>query len=244
MKLFDNIINGATSQFGREFGRAAANSVLKGKNSYVIESPSYDGRIKPSDSELIKSIKQIKKLTFVSTDKANISRLIDITNIVLSLLKFNNVSTLIEINDYKKLIETYNQKYEHGRVLISDNNDSKELLYLQNVREVYENQIGVFNDELKVFVENAKNNSMNNRKKKSIALLLSFSLIGLHHFYLGDSKKGFSILIGIIIPFVNIFILLNNIYEFFRLLFLQKEKFDSIYNVDYVFFQRFTFIED
>jgi hypothetical protein len=35
--LASNVINGATTQFGREFGRAAANRILKGSNYYGVK---------------------------------------------------------------------------------------------------------------------------------------------------------------------------------------------------------------
>lgn len=59
MGILENVINGATSQFGREFGRAGANIILKGKNNYSVNDLRYEGRIKPSDNKLIKMIKEI-----------------------------------------------------------------------------------------------------------------------------------------------------------------------------------------
>lgn len=37
MGIFDNIVRGASTQFGREFGRAGANRVLKGSNYYSVK---------------------------------------------------------------------------------------------------------------------------------------------------------------------------------------------------------------
>jgi len=242
MGIFNSIVNGASSQFGREFGRAAANSILKGKNSYTIESKSYDGRIKPSDSDIIKSIKEIKKVSFVSLDKGNISRLIDISNILLSNIKFEGVSTLSEINDFKVLLELYNQKYAHGEALISKENNSQERQHLNKVREVFESKMDVFNSDLKEFVQKAQTKSIANKKSKWTTVILSFIFfLGLHNFYLGEIKKGLLSIIGLIIPFWNFYILIKNIIESFTLLFMSKDKFDIVYNTDYVYFNKFSF---
>ena len=84
MNILNDVVSGAARQFGREFGRAGANSILKGANSYTIKGISdYSGRIKSSDSDVVKSIKEINKMKFVSANKANVSRLIDLTDLVL-----------------------------------------------------------------------------------------------------------------------------------------------------------------
>lgn len=47
MNILNDIIRGASSQFGREFGRAGANVILKGKNYYSVNSNGdYSGRVK------------------------------------------------------------------------------------------------------------------------------------------------------------------------------------------------------
>ena len=66
MNILNDVVSGAARQFGREFGRAGANSNLKGANYYAIGAIDYSGRIKPSDSDVIKSIKEINKVKFVS----------------------------------------------------------------------------------------------------------------------------------------------------------------------------------
>jgi hypothetical protein len=94
MNILNDLVGGAISQFGREFGRAGANLVLKGANSYTIKGASdYTERIKPSDSEVVKSIKEVNKITFVAMNKANVSRLIDLTNIVMSNIQFEGNKT-------------------------------------------------------------------------------------------------------------------------------------------------------
>ena len=118
MNILNEIVKGASQQFGREFGRAGANAILKGKNYYSVKSVSdYSGRIKASDSEIVRAIKEILKVKFVSTNKANVSRLIDITDLIIGKLSFNGVETLNQINDINNLIEQYNDKFDHGSVL-------------------------------------------------------------------------------------------------------------------------------
>ena len=57
MNILNDIVSGASRQFGREFGRAGANAILKGANSYTVHGISdYSGRIKPSDSQIIKTM--------------------------------------------------------------------------------------------------------------------------------------------------------------------------------------------
>ena len=66
MNILNEVIRGASRQFGREFGRAGANAILKGKNYYTVNhSNDYSGRIKPSDSGIVRAIKEILKVKFV-----------------------------------------------------------------------------------------------------------------------------------------------------------------------------------
>lgn len=126
MNILNDVVSGAARQFGREFGRAGANSILKGANYYAVKGASdYSGRIKPSDSDIVKSIKEINKVKFVSTNKGNISRLIELTDLVISNIEFNGNQTLSEINDITELINQYNDKFNHGSALVDD--DYKEI---------------------------------------------------------------------------------------------------------------------
>jgi hypothetical protein len=108
MNILNDIVSGAARQFGREFGRAGANSILKGANYYAVNSDTnYSGRIKPSDSEIVKCIKEINKIKFVSTNIGNISRLIELTELVNSNISFNGNQTLSEINDINSIMEAH-----------------------------------------------------------------------------------------------------------------------------------------
>lgn len=66
------------------------------------------------------------------------------------------------------------------------------------------------------------------RRKKNIALLLNLSLgiIGIHNFYLGKTSKGFLylLLFWTLIPFFA------SIFDFFSLLRMSEEEFNSLYN--------------
>ncbi|MGR7812900.1 hypothetical protein [Lacinutrix undariae] len=69
MNILNDIVSGASRQFGREFGRAGANIILKGKNAYTVNGTSdYSGRIKPSDSTIIKAIKEVQKIKQIHQD--------------------------------------------------------------------------------------------------------------------------------------------------------------------------------
>lgn len=101
MGALDTITKGALSQFGREFGRAAANTILNGHNSQKVElTERHTGRLKPTDSPVIRAIKKIETTEFVIQDKSNASRLIEITDEFINVNKFGGMNTLSELNDY------------------------------------------------------------------------------------------------------------------------------------------------
>jgi hypothetical protein len=126
MNILNDVVSGAARQFGREFGRAGANSILKDANHYAVKGAIDNlGRIKPSDSDFVKSIKEINKVKFVSANKENISRLIKLTDLVISNIDFNGNQTLNEINDIKELINQYNDKFNHGSALVDDDYKEK-----------------------------------------------------------------------------------------------------------------------
>ena len=113
MNILNDVVSGAARQFGREFGRAGANSILKGANSYTVKGISdYSGRIKPSDSDIVRSIKEINKVSFVSVNKGNVSRLIELTDTVNSHIEFKGIQTLNELSDINGLVNQYNDKFK------------------------------------------------------------------------------------------------------------------------------------
>lgn len=246
MNILNDIVRGASTQFGREFGRAGANAILKGKNYYNIKSESdYSGRIKPSDSDIVKAIKEINKIKFVTTNKANISRLIDLTDLVIDNLSFNGVSTLNEITDIKNLISDYNDKFEHGSVLIDDDYKDKSLDYLNEKRQSFADLLTEFNSKSKDFVNAQLRIATLNKKEKSTATILScpfllVGLVGAHHFYLG--RKGYSILY-LLLNFAFGVTALISLINFIQLLFMSKSNFDNKYNGPYLFYSQFSFSE-
>jgi hypothetical protein len=260
MSILENVINGATSQFGREFGRAGANIILKGSNSYNINDSRYDGRIKPSDNKIIKALKEIRKVDFVTTNKANVSRLIEITNIINDNIIFEGDNTLSCIDDYFNLIDVYDDKFEHGRILIDDDYSDKSLDFLIEKRNNYKKTLEKFNNDIK---ENLKSKYLileNNKRIKSKAIKWGFPVwgfSGIMHFYLKNNILGVISLLTswtIIVPIAHylkhhsfiskelslsiliIFLVIPflNILYYCHTLTLSEEEFDNIYNSQYV----------
>ena len=130
MKIISDILWGAATQFGREFGRAGANQILKGSNHYVIKGRSdYSGRIKPSDSDIVRAYKEINRIKFVQSNKANVSRLIEITDKVLPFLDFNNDQSLDIMTETKDLLDLYQNKVDHGNALIDDSFNEESAIF-------------------------------------------------------------------------------------------------------------------
>ena len=193
MSILNNIVRGASTQFGREFGRAGANSILKGANSYTINNNGdYSGRIKPSDSDVIKAIKEIKKIKFISTNKGNVSRLIEVAGLITSNLSFNGNETLNQVNDVRELITTAITKYQQGRSLIDDDFNDKSLEYLEEQMEEALVLIDEFDKEKSDFIKTNLELYKKKRKSKIITTLLAFPFLGgfgVHKFYLNKIKK-------------------------------------------------------
>ncbi len=243
MNILNEVVKGASQQFGREFGRAGANAILKGKNYYAVKSVSdYSGRIKPSDSQIVRSIKEILKLKFVTTNKANISRLIDLTDIATGALSFNGVSTLNEIQDIKNLIEQYNDKFEHGSVLVVDDFNDKSVEFLKEKREAFVNSLNQFNTDIKDFVKKNLELAIKKKKIKKTAILLScpFLIIGcfgFHKFYLRQAGYGILYILLSLVGISGLLALIN----FFQLILMSQDKFDVKYNPEFSYYSQFKF---
>lgn len=167
MNILNDIVSGASRQFGREFGRAGANAILKGANSYTVRGISdYSGRIKPSDTQIIKAVKEIQKVKFVSTNKANASRLIDITDLMLSNISFTGNETLNQLTDLKELVNQYNNKFDHGTSLIDDDFKDKSIDYLEDKRNEFVVLMDKFNNDTKVFIQGNLELAKQKRKSK------------------------------------------------------------------------------
>ena len=236
MNILNDVVSGAARQFGREFGRAGANSILKGANSYTLKGISdYTGRIKPSDSDVVKSIKEINKVNFVSTNKANVSRLIDLTDLVIANLDFKGIQTLNEINDITELINQYSNKFNHGSSLVDDDFKEKSVDYLEERRKLFVDAMNNFNNDIKNHVAQNFQLAEANKKSKKTAVILAIPLLGLHWAYLKSRGYTFlSILLcwTIIVPVINLISLL-------KLLFMNESKFDNEFNPEYIYYSQF-----
>ena len=237
MNILNDVVSGAARQFGREFGRAGANSILKGANYYAVKGASdYSGRIKPSDSDVVKSIKEINKVKFVSTNKGNISRLIELTDLVISNIEFNGNQTLSEINYITELINQYNDKFNHGSALVDDDYKEKSVDYLEERRNEFVRLMDKFNNDIKNHIEQNLEIAKNKRKSKNTAVLLAVPLLGLQWAYL--KSPGYTVLSillcwTIIVPVINLIMLL-------KLLLMKADKFDQEFNPEYVYFSQFN----
>jgi hypothetical protein len=199
MNILNDIVSGASRQFGREFGRAGANSILKGANSYTIRGVSdYSSRVKPSDSSIVKVIKEIQKIKFVSTNKANASRLIELTDLMLSNISFNGNETLNQLTDLNELVNQYNNKFDHGSSLIDDDFKDKSIDYLEDRRKEFVDLMNKFNNDTKIFINRNLELASQKKKSKKTATLLAFPILGslgIHKFYLGKIGQGILYLI-------------------------------------------------
>lgn len=237
MNILNDVVSGAARQFGREFGRAGANSILKGANYYAVKGASdYSGRIKPSDSDVVKSIKVINKVKFVSTNKGNISRLIELTDLVISNIEFNGNQTLSEINDITELINQYNDKFNHGSALVDDDYKEKSVDYLEERRNEFVRLMDKFNNDIKNHIEQNLEIARNKKKSKKTAALLAIPLLGFQWAYL--KSPGYTVLSillcwTIIVPVINLISLL-------KLLLMNESKFDMEFNPEYVYFSQFN----
>jgi TM2 domain-containing membrane protein YozV len=240
MNIFNDVIRGASTQFGREFGRAGANAILKGKNYYSVNSISdYSGRIKPSDSFVIKAIKEINKIKFVTTDKANTSRLIELTDLASDQIIFKGVDTLNQISDIKQLINDYSDKFEHGSILVSDDFKDKSLDFLKDKRQEFINLLEKFNTDSKVHIKKNLELALRKKKSKKTATILScpfliVGCLGIHKFYL--NQIGYGILYLLLSVSLSPFLSLVNFIQF---LVLSKDKFDIKYNPNYYYYSQF-----
>ena len=240
MNILNDVVSGAARQFGREFGRAGANSILKGANSYTVRGISdYSGRIKPSDSSIVKAIKEVQKIKFVSTNKANASRLIDITDVIISNIEFDGNNTLNELNDITELIDQYNDKFNHGSSLIDDDFEDKSIEYLEERRNEFVRLIDKFNGDIKSHITESLKRTKENKKIKKTAILLALPLLGFQWAYL--KAPGYTILsiilcLTVIVPIINLIALI-------QMLLMSEEKFDKEHNPEYVYYKQFKIKE-
>jgi len=243
VKIISDILWGAATQFGREFGRAGANQILKGSNHYVIKGQSdYSGRIKPSDSDIVRAYKEINRIKFVQSNKANVSRLIEITDRVLPFLDFNNDQSLDIMTETKDLLDLYQNKVDHGNALIDDSFNEESAIFLEEKIKLLVQKLKNFNSESKDWVEKNLEISSNKRKSKSTFMILSLLLggLGIQKAYIGHWGYFF---LSLVFSFTFIPAIIG-LYDFVKTLFTSVDKFDSKFNKDYTYYNQFTFISD
>lgn len=239
MNILNDIVSGASRQFGREFGRAGANAILKGANYYSVQGNSdYSGRIKPSDSKIVKAIKEIQKIKFVSTNKANVSRLIELNDLIISHISFNGNETLNQLTDLMELINQYNNKFEHGSSLIDDDYKDKSINYLEDKRREFVNLMNKFNNDSKNFINRNLELAKQRKKSKKTATILAFpilGILGIHKFYLGKIGQG---IMYFIFSFLFIPAIIS-LFEFISYLSMSNEEFDIKFNPEYSYYNQF-----
>jgi TM2 domain-containing membrane protein YozV len=233
MSIINNIIRGASSQFGREFGRAGANIILKGKNAYHISSDNkYDSRIKPSDSDLVKTIKNTKKIKFLTTDKSNLIKILEFQNEILNTIKFNGLNSIYDSSDLNVLLSEYESKYTFGISLIEDKSSNLfKDVELNNLK--IDSKIKEYNSDLEKFINYNYNILTINKKTRKKAILLSIPLLGFQWFYLKENLSGF---LSILLSFLIIPLIINLI-ALISLLIMTDENFDKKYNQQFYFFK-------
>jgi hypothetical protein len=245
--LFNNIFNGATTQFGREFGRAGANVILKGKNSYQISNVKND-RILPSDSKIVRNIKEINRIEFVKTNKSNVIRLKELNDFIKPHLKFNGWNIINNLDNIREIIDLYISKYNFGVLLIDKDYNEDEFLFVIKEHDEILEQINKLNNEIINFIDNEINKEKNNKKDISKARKIHiFSLGLLTQFYLSSFFNGLFYLVGMVF-FYSLFFLFKPlivipililIYGIFSFRENNVNNFDNEYNERYVWLVSF-----
>lgn len=241
MGIFNNIVKGASTQFGREFGRAGANSILKGKNYYAIKGSSdYNGRIKPSDSDVVRVIKEINKITFPTTDKAILNKLIQMGGMVKPLIKFD----INHFNDVSNLTNLFGEKFNVGESLLSTECKETELINAWiKIKEENTKLLSVLFSDYKQYVKENFDYFEKKKKSKKIALLLTlvFGVINGQLLYIFKNTRTKSNTIGWFIAsliFCWTFIpAIAGVITLLKLLFMSNDNFDKVYNSEYIYFK-------
>lgn len=246
MNILNEVVKGASRQFGREFGRAGANAILKGKNYYTVRNYSdFSGRIKPSDSEIVRAVKEMNKIKPAATDKTNTSRLIELTEIINNNIVFSGVDSLNEISDISTMINTYNDKYELINTHISEKFNDKLVDFLKDKRNDFVYSLESFNKRCNSFVKSNLESAIKSKKSKKTATILSCPFLivgcfGFHKFYL--KQYGY----GVLYIFLNLLYIsgILSLVNFIQFLIMSEDKFNSKYNPEFSFFSQFNITDD
>ena len=206
-------------------------------NSYVVKSASdYEGRIKPSDSHIVKAIKEIKKIKFVSTNKANVSRLIEITDLILPHFKFKGLESLNQLDDLHEITSQYESKFNHGSALVDDDYKDKSVEFLKEKRARLADSISLFNTEISNFVKEKILEEENKKKKKKTAILLAIPLLGLQWGYLRSPL----VMVISILTCWTIIVPLFNLVHLIQLALMSEQAFDEKHNKSLTFYRQFS----
>ena len=236
--MFKTIGKGAAKQFGAEFGRAAANKILQGANSYTIKTEvDYAGRIKPSDSQVIRMIKEIQKVKMPSQNKSIVNKLLDMTNSILPLFEFNGISTFCELEDIKYLVKVYNEKCENAELLLDENFDHQIFDRYKERSKLLAETITNFNTAVSQSLSSNYKYYLSRKKtKKGLALSGLLVVFGAHFFYTKQYGAG---ILYLLLSWTAIVPLIGFLFWIYYLC-LSQEKFDAKFNPEYVFYKSFV----
>ena len=142
----------------------------------------------------------------------------------------------------KNLIEQYNDKFEHGSVLVDDDFNDKSVEFLKEKREAFVNSLNQFNTDIKDFVKKTLELAIKKKKIKKTAILLScpFLIIGcfgFHKFYLRQAGYGILYILLSLVGISGLLALIN----FFQLILMSQDKFDVKYNPEFSYYSQFKF---
>lgn len=140
MNIGKVILKGAARQFGAEFGRSGANVLLNGSNAIKIQQVSLNGRIKPSDNEIVVLYKELYKLKSLTSNKGNLVRLRKIHYLLREVSKYSiQIHTHHTIGEFLKLTES---KWEEITSIIDNDYEVDEIEKLSNdIKTIIESRV-------------------------------------------------------------------------------------------------------
>ena len=230
------IIRGAATQFGREFGRAAANSVLKGANYYNVKNSTSSSK----DKEIDKTIAQIKRIDIGARSSTNIARCYSVLykfETLLNLKQSNEIENIILLVDTAALVS---EKIEFLSKMIDDDKLTEVIVEAQKVFQKLDDLV----ETVKRTVNENYNNTVYKSKKTAVLLAVFGAFLGLHGYYLNKfSSVIYLLLIGMMLLFgaswkvIGISIVFINVFRSLIFLGQSKSSFDNYYNEGYVYYK-------
>lgn len=232
--MLNKIVSGAASQFGREFGRAGANRILKGANSYTINNKSHkSSQSSNNQTYFSKAIAGINKIKLASTDKTNVIRLITLTNETNRYIEFKGDFSLERLKEFEKFVSTFLIKFQEINSMVTEGYETSQVNTLRKSVDVFNTKVEKFNEDMSIHInENIKKEEAKYLSKKT-SLLLAIPLIGLEKIYLKKYKRFF-INLALFLLWVGPIL---NLIDLFIILFQNKSKFDNKYNYSYLYYK-------